>query len=83
MPGHKDDLVCFYFKEDKVMFVGDFIFENSIRRTDLDGGDPLEMKKSLIKILTYEEDFTIYPGHGVQTSLNKERENLKYFALNI
>lgn len=83
MPGHKDDLVCFYFKEDKVMFVGDFIFENSIGRTDLDGGDPLEMKKSLIKILTYEEDFTIYPGHGVQTSLNKERENLKYFALNI
>ena len=83
MPGHKDDLVCFYFKEDKVMFVGDFIFENSIGRTDLEGGDPLEMKKSLIKILTFEEDFTIYPGHGSQTSLNKERENLKYFALNI
>ena len=35
-PGHTDDSVTYYFKEDDVMFTGDFIFKESIGRTDLE-----------------------------------------------
>ena len=37
MPGHTRDSVIFYFKKDKIMFDGDFIFKNGIGRTDLGG----------------------------------------------
>jgi len=79
MPGHMDDLICFYFKEDNIMFVGDFIFENSIGRTDLEGGNTKEMINSINKILEYKDNITIYPGHGNITSLDKERNTLEYY----
>ena len=79
MPGHKDDLVCFYFKEENCMFVGDFIFENGIGRTDLEGGNIDDMLESISKILQYKEDIILYPGHGNKTTLNKERETLNYY----
>lgn len=79
MPGHRDDLVCFYFKEDNIMFVGDFIFEDGIGRIDLEFGDNEEMKKSIDKILEYKEDIILYPGHGNKTSLDRERMNLEYY----
>lgn len=44
-PGHSNDSVSYYFKDDKVMFVGDFIFLNSIGRTDLPTGSDIEMQK--------------------------------------
>lgn len=74
-PGHKEDLVSFLF-EDK-LFCGDFIFENSIGRYDLPGGNIFEMKKSIKYLLDNFENLTIYPGHGKKTSLEKEKENLK------
>lgn len=78
MPGHKDDLVVFYFRDEKIMFVGDFIFRNSIGRTDLEGGSDDQMKKSLNKIKSYSKDITIYPGHGDITTLEYELENNYY-----
>lgn len=36
-PGHTDDSICIYFKDNNIMFVGDFIFKNGIGRTDLGG----------------------------------------------
>ena len=78
-PGHIDDQIVFYFKEDKKMFVGDFIFKNSIGRTDLPKGNDTDMKESILKILEYPKDITIYPGHGDITTLKDEEKNLKYF----
>ena len=74
-PGHSKDSVTFYFKEDNCMFVGDFIFKESIGRTDLPGGDNIDMKKSLEKILTYDENIKLYPGHDDETTLKYEKEN--------
>ena len=37
--GHKDDSITFYFKEDKVMFTGYFLFKNAIGRTNLEIGN--------------------------------------------
>lgn len=78
-PGHIDDQIVFYFKQDKIMFVGDFIFKQSIGRTDLPKGDDMDMKASILKILEYPKDIKIYPGHGESTTLGAEENTLKYF----
>lgn len=71
-PGHKEDSITIYFKEDKIMFTGDFIFKNAIGRTDLPGGSDIDMLKSLNKIRNYPKDIIIYPGHGLSTILSHE-----------
>lgn len=76
--GHTNDSVCYYFYEDNIMFVGDFIFKNSIGRTDL-GGDYTEMMNSIKKIKGYRDDITIYPGHGESSILGLEKRHNPYF----
>lgn len=71
-PGHKEDCITIYFKENKVMFTGDFIFKNDIGRTDLEGGDMSLMLESLDKMKKYDKDIIIYPGHGDKTNLGVE-----------
>ena len=78
-PGHKEDLITLYFKEDKIMFSGDFIFKDSIGRWDLPGGNINEMIKSIDKIKMYPKDTVIYPGHGEETTLGYEINNNPYF----
>ena len=72
-PGHSSDSITFYFKKEKIMFVGDFIFENGIGRTDLESGSIIDMKNSLAKISKYDDDIILYPGHGNKTILGKEK----------
>ena len=62
-----------------VIFSGDVIFKGSIGRWDFPFSSGEQMKESLHKILQIEGDFTLYPGHGPNTSLQAERQNLKYF----
>lgn len=78
-PGHLDDSISIYFKEEKVMFVGDFIFKGGIGRTDLNGASPFDMKQSIKKILNYPKDITLMPGHFGVTLLGDEIDNLNYF----
>lgn len=77
-PGHKEDSISLLFSNH--MFVGDFIFQNSIGRTDLEGGDFSEMKNSIEKIKTYSDDIIIYPGHGPKTTLGEEKRNNMFFG---
>lgn len=71
-PGHKEDAITIYFREENVMFTGDFIFKDAIGRVDLSGGNYVDMLNSLNKISKYDKGIKIYPGHGVETYLNKE-----------
>lgn len=71
-PGHKEDLITIYFKKEKIMFTGDFIFKGTIGRTDLDGGNTLDMINSLNKMKKYDKDIVIYPGHGTETVVGNE-----------
>jgi len=64
---------------DGVIFSGDVIFKGSIGRWDFPFSNGEQMRESLHKILQIEGDFTLYPGHGLNTSLAAERQNLKYF----
>ena len=68
-----------YFKNEKVMFTGDFLFYRSIGRTDLDTGSDIDMIKSLEKISKYPDDIVIYPGHGPKSTLGREKNNFKYY----
>lgn len=78
-PGHSSDSVTFYFKEEKVMFVGDFIFRDTVGRCDLPTGDSALMDKSIEMIKQYDDDITLYPGHGDETTLGREKEYNLYF----
>ena len=71
-PGHKEDCITIYFRKEKIMFTGDFIFKNAIGRTDLFGGNMNDMLNSLKKMKKYDKNIIIYPGHGESSILRKE-----------
>lgn len=77
-PGHKSDSLSFYFEEEKAFFSGDFIFFETIGRTDLYTSSMKEMKESLAKTNKYSDNVLIYPGHGKSTTFSYERENNPY-----
>ena len=77
--GHTDDSVTYYFEKENVMFTGDFLFENTIGRTDLPTGSFNEMLKSIDLIKQYEDEIIIYPGHGNTTKLGLEKLNNYWF----
>lgn len=72
--GHSNDSVSFYFKETKDMFVGDFVFYETIGRTDLEGGNDEDMAYSLSALTKMDKDIKLYPGHGYTTTLEHELE---------
>ena len=79
-PGHTQGSVTFrspYAASadvSEVMFSGDLLFQGSIGRTDLPGGDHAQMLTSLrTKVLTLADDIVVLPGHGEQTSIGRER----------
>lgn len=78
-PGHTVDSISFYFKEENIMFVGDFIFYNSIGRCDLEGGDYKVMQNSIKKLCSIDKNITLYPGHGIETTLAYEKEHNPFF----
>jgi len=77
--GHKEDLVTFYFPNENIMFVGDFIFKGNIGRCDLEGGSFNEMLESIDKIKTYPKNTILYPGHEESTTLEDEIKYNMYF----
>jgi hydroxyacylglutathione hydrolase len=75
-PGHTKGSVCYYSESDSLVFTGDTIFNVDLGRTDLDGGSYKEMKESINAIISkWEDDVTIYPGHGDPATMKYVREN--------
>ena len=72
VPGHTEGSVLFFCGD--LMFAGDTLFYRSIGRTDLPGGDLRSMQRSLAKILAFDSDYQVLPGHGPITALSEERE---------
>jgi len=74
-PGHSCGGVCFYFKQIPAAFVGDTIFNNSIGRTDLPGGNHPQLINSITaKLMTLPDDLKLYPGHGPATTVGSEKK---------
>ena len=75
-PGHTPGHVIFYCPSEAVLFCGDVIFQFSIGRTDLPGGDYNTLIQSIqLKILTLPDNTRLLPGHGPETSVGVERVN--------
>jgi hydroxyacylglutathione hydrolase len=80
-PGHSPGHVTYSIAEERAIFSGDVLFEGSVGRTDLPGGDwgtLLESIRSLVD--TLPEDTTVYPGHMGITSLGAERASNPFLA---
>ncbi len=73
-PGHTRGHVVLAEKTERKVFVGDCLFEGSIGRTDLPGGSFEQLMDSINnKILALGDDFTIYSGHGRETTVEREK----------
>jgi len=70
---------CSIIEIEDVWFSGDFLFQQSIGRWDFPFSDGEAMIKSLKKALTIEGDYTIYPGHGLSTTLKAEQKVIPYW----
>lgn len=58
----------------QLLFTGDVLFAGSIGRTDLPGGDPEAMKRTLAEVVLHlPDDWAVLPGHGPATSIGHER----------
>lgn len=77
--GHAPGSIAYYVEKENAVFVGDAVFNSSIGRTDLFGGD-LELLLSNIRknILSLPLDTEIYPGHGPKTDVDYEAANNPY-----
>ena len=72
-PGHCPGHLCYFNREDGVLFTGDTLFRESIGRTDLLGGDYDQIMESIVKkIIPLGDEVRIYPGHGGDSSVGHE-----------
>jgi len=66
-PGHTPGSICLYEREKRILISGDTLFEDGVGRTDLEGGDRSELRKSLERLA--ELPIThLLPGHGMPRS---------------
>lgn len=72
-PGHTQGGVCYLI--DNMLFSGDTLFEGSVGRTDLPGGDfNLLAKMIREKLYILDDKISVYPGHGGATTIGREKK---------
>jgi glyoxylase-like metal-dependent hydrolase (beta-lactamase superfamily II) len=73
-PGHSPGHVTYAVKEEDGLFSGDVLFQGSVGRVDLPGGDWDTLLASIGTLVDrFDEDTTVYPGHMGITTLGRER----------
>ena len=73
-PGHSPGHVTYALPEDEAMFSGDVLFQGSVGRVDLPGGDWPTLLASIENLIgAYPAETTVYPGHMGVTTLGRER----------
>lgn len=73
-PGHTLGHIVLAEERERVIFTGDCLFSGTIGRTDLPGGDYERLIDSINKnIMSLDDDFSIYCGHGDETTVGRER----------
>ena len=80
-PGHSPGHVTFSIPDEAAVFSGDVLFQQSIGRTDLPGGDHATLLESIRMLVdTLPAETTVYPGHMGITSLGAERATNPFLA---
>jgi hydroxyacylglutathione hydrolase len=73
-PGHSPGHVCYSIADEQVLLDGDVLFEGSVGRTDLPGGDYRTLLDSIATLLnTLPDETRVLPGHMGETTLGRER----------
>ncbi len=74
IPGHSPGGLVFFSQKESFMIVGDVLFEGSIGRSDLPGGNYNKLITSIkSKLFPLGDDMVVYPGHGPVTTIKNER----------
>ena len=75
-PGHAPGHICLYSKENNLVIAGDVLFQGSIGRTDLPGGDHSTLINSIItQLFPLPNETQVFCGHGPATNLGYEKEH--------
>ena len=81
-PGHSPGSVCFYHEAGGFVIGGDVLFNGSIGRSDLPGGDYDTLINSIqIQLFTLPDDTKVYSGHGSMTTIGFEKMNNPFVKL--
>ncbi len=74
-PGHAPGHLCFYLPAFSILFSGDALFQGSIGRTDLPGGDLEILMRSIFdKLMPLPDETQLLSGHGAATTIGQERQ---------
>jgi len=80
-PGHSPGHVTYSVPDERVLFSGDVLFQNSVGRTDLPGGDWPTLLASIGSLVdSFPEETGVYPGHMGLTTLGAERASNPFLA---
>jgi hydroxyacylglutathione hydrolase len=75
VPGHSPGHVAYSIADEQIVFSGDVLFQGSVGRTDLPGGDHATLLRSIATLLeTLPGETTVAPGHMSPTTLERERQ---------
>lgn len=76
VPGHSPGGIALYSPTGKFVIAGDSLFQGSIGRTDLEGGDHATLVRSVTeRLLSLPDDTLVLPGHGPATTIGDERRS--------
>lgn len=80
-PGHTPGGVAYYFPDEKIIIIGDTLFQDSVGRYDLPGGDKNMLMKSIANLynLQLPDDTEVLHGHGMATTVAWLQKNNPYF----
>jgi glyoxylase-like metal-dependent hydrolase (beta-lactamase superfamily II) len=82
VPGHSPGSLAFYSPEGKFVITGDALFQQSIGRTDLPGGDYDTLIHSIrTRLLTLPPETLVYPGHGAPSTIAEEAEGNPFLTM--
>jgi glyoxylase-like metal-dependent hydrolase (beta-lactamase superfamily II) len=76
-PGHTPGCSAIEIGED--FFSGDFVFKNSIGRTDFPFSNPQDMQKSIKKFINLDYDKKLHSGHGESSTIKQEQKSIVYW----
>jgi glyoxylase-like metal-dependent hydrolase (beta-lactamase superfamily II) len=79
-PGHTEGSICLLANDQRLLFTGDTLFRGGLGRVDLPGASPEAMVESLARLSTLEPDLRVLPGHGADSTIERERPWLQMVA---
>jgi glyoxylase-like metal-dependent hydrolase (beta-lactamase superfamily II) len=82
-PGHSPGSLSFYFEKEKFVIGGDCLFQQSIGRTDLPGGDFSTLVQSIhSQLFALPDETIVYSGHGPTTTIGEEKNFNPFVGIN-